>query len=55
MEQLLSTIKTIAAMSVLGMLLEFLAPDGNLKESVRLVIGLVFLLVVSQPILAVFQ
>ncbi|MEL7608516.1 MAG: hypothetical protein AAGU74_03350 [Bacillota bacterium] len=55
MEQILSTMKTILAMSVISMLLEFLAPDGALKESVKVVIGIVFLVVIAEPILMLLR
>lgn len=53
-QSVMEAVRAVTAMSVVAMLSEFLAPEGNLQETVRTVIGLVFLLTVAQPILAVF-
>lgn len=54
MQSLMEAIRAVTAMSVVAMLSDFLAPEGNLQESVRMVIGLVFLLAIAKPILAIF-
>lgn len=53
-QSVLEAVRAVTAMSVVAMISEFLTPEGNLQETVRTVIGLVFLLTVAQPILAIF-
>ena len=50
LEGLLSMIRTIAAMSVINMLIEYLAPEGTFENNIRMITGLVFLLIVIQPL-----
>ena len=50
-ENIISMIRSVAAMSVISMLLEYLTPSGSFQSSIRIVIGLVFLTVVSRPII----
>lgn len=42
--------RAAAAMSVIAMLLEFLMPEGVFQKSIRMIIGLVFLLEIIRPI-----
>jgi len=50
-ERFFSMIRSVAAMSVISMLLEYLMPSGTFQNSIRIVIGLVYLMVISRPIL----
>ena len=51
LQEVLNMVKSIAAMSVIAMLLEYLMPEGGLQKSIRIIIGLVFLVVITQPLI----
>jgi len=50
--QLLEYIITITAAAMVCTLMEYLFPKGSLKSSVRIGTGIVFLLVISTPLVA---
>lgn len=50
LQGIFSMARAIAAMSVIAMLLEFLMPEGTFQKSIRIVVGLVFLIVIIHPI-----
>lgn len=54
MEGFSAAATTICVMALICMLLEALVPPGRLRESVRTIIGLVFLITVVQPVMNIF-
>ena len=43
-------VKTIAGISVITMIVEYLTPNGTFQHSIRIVTGLVFLIAILHPI-----
>ncbi len=50
LNELYSTTKMVASMAVLCVLLEALIPQGKLKNSVLLAVGIIFLLSIAQSL-----
>ncbi len=46
---------TLAGGSVILMIMEFLMPDGPLKKSVSIVIGVIFLIIMINPLRVLIQ
>lgn len=52
MERLLNTVITVAAMAIFCMLIEYLLPEGRLKKTVSVVIGVVFVISLAVPVIS---
>ena len=53
-ESIFSLMRSVAAISVISMLLEYLMPGRTFHSSIRTVTGLVFLSVIVKPIIQIF-
>lgn len=52
LQSFVAMVRSVAVMSVVAMLLEYLMPEGALQKSIHMVVGTVFLMIIIQPIMA---